>query len=110
MKLPELPGFHSILDYIGAFLEILLNLLSPKTKNNPTLFFENSIDLRITLHVALYLRYPEFLARLDIILAMLPIVTMPEFTVAKHCNLLSDEGYIRLSRNSFDILPVMKPA
>ena len=87
-----------------------MNLFSPEAENNPTLFLENLVYLPIAFHVPFDLGNPEFPAGLDILFAVLPIITMPEFTIAEHCDLLSDEGNVWFAWNCFDVFTVAETA
>ena len=107
MKLPVLPGPYGILNYVCAFLKVLLNLFPPETENNPALFLEHSVDLLIAFHVPLYFGNPEFPAGFDIVLAMFPIISVPELAVTEHCDFLSNESYVWFSWNIFDIFTIM---
>ena len=108
MKLPVLSGSDGLLDDVGAFLEVLLNLFSPETEDNPALFLEHPVDLQVTFHVTFYLGNPEFFMGFYIIFTILPIVSVPELAVAEHCNLLSNKSNVGSAWNIFDIFTIME--
>lgn len=110
MNLPVSPRFDGVFYDICAFLEVFLNLFSPEAEDDPALFLEYLVDLPITFYVPFDFRNPEFPARLDIFFAVLPVVPVPEFAIAEHGDLLSDEGYVGFSWNGFDVFAVAKAA
>lgn len=68
------------------------------------------IDFLIAFYVPLYLRNPELSAGFDVVLTVLPVIPVPELTVAEHGDLLPDECNVWFSRDVLDILAVTKAA
>lgn len=72
-------------------------MLAPEAEDDPSLLLQHFVDFPVALHVPLDLGYPELSASLDVVLAMLPVVSVPELAVAEHGDFLSDERNVRFA-------------
>lgn len=83
--------------YISTTFQIMFYFVTPKTKNRPSFLCQSCGNFNISLHISLNFGNPKFSARLNVIFLVIPIVSMPKFTVTKHGNLFADKNNIRLS-------------
>ncbi len=79
------------------------NIITPKAQDCPAFILQTACDLYIMTNIMFYLGDPKFPVTLYSFLFMLPIFTMPEFTINKYSNLISCKREIRLPKYSFTI-------
>ena len=85
-----------------------MNLFAPEAENDPALFFEYAIYFLITFYVSFYLGNPELSVGLNVVFAVLPIVSVPKFAITEYSDLLANESNVGFTRNILDILAVTK--